>query len=73
MGCTDWRRTAFFNAELVAAIRVQAAGHVSPDHFIGSWAGAFGQTQAPPRAAQFCCIARQSAPGFLQDTHVVCA
>lgn len=48
LGCTSWRRTAFFNAELVAAIRVQAAGHVSPDHFIGSWAGAFGQTQFMP-------------------------
>jgi lytic murein transglycosylase len=48
LGCTNWRRTAFFNAELVAAIRVQAAGHVSPDHFIGSWAGAFGQTQFMP-------------------------
>lgn len=48
LGCTNWRRTAFFNSELVAAIRVQAAGHVSPDHFIGSWAGAFGQTQFMP-------------------------
>jgi lytic murein transglycosylase len=48
LGCTNWRRTAFFNSELVAAIRVQAAGHVAPDHFIGSWAGAFGQTQFMP-------------------------
>lgn len=48
LGCTNWRRTAFFNSELVAAIRVQAAGHVPPEHFIGSWAGAFGQTQFMP-------------------------
>jgi lytic murein transglycosylase len=48
LGCTNWRRTSFFNAELVAAIRVQAAGHVSSEHFIGSWAGAFGQTQFMP-------------------------
>jgi lytic murein transglycosylase len=48
LGCTNWRRTNFFYSELVAAIRVQAAGHVSPDHFIGSWAGAFGQTQFMP-------------------------
>jgi lytic murein transglycosylase len=48
LGCTNWRRTAFFNSELVAAIRVQAAGHVAPEHFIGSWAGAFGQTQFMP-------------------------
>jgi lytic murein transglycosylase len=48
LGCTTWRRTAFFNSELVAAIRVQAAGHIAPEHFIGSWAGAFGQTQFMP-------------------------
>jgi lytic murein transglycosylase len=48
LGCIDWRRTTFFRTELVAAIRIQAAGHVSPDHFIGSWAGAFGQTQFMP-------------------------
>jgi lytic murein transglycosylase len=48
LGCTQWRRTAFFRAELAAAIRVQAAGHVRPDHFVGSWAGAFGQTQFMP-------------------------
>ena len=48
LGCTNWRRTAFFNSELIAAIRVQAAGHVSPEHFGGSWAGAFGQTQFMP-------------------------
>jgi lytic murein transglycosylase len=48
LGCTNWRRTDFFYAEFVAAIQVQAAGHVSPEHFIGSWAGAFGQTQFMP-------------------------
>jgi lytic murein transglycosylase len=48
LGCTNWRRTRFFNAELIAAIRVQAAGHVAPENFIGSWAGAFGQTQFMP-------------------------
>jgi lytic murein transglycosylase len=48
LGCTQWRRTAFFNSELIAAIRVQAAGHVAPEHFVGSWAGAFGQTQFMP-------------------------
>lgn len=48
LGCTQWRRTAFFRSELVAAIRVQAAGHVTPEGFVGSWAGAFGQTQFMP-------------------------
>jgi lytic murein transglycosylase len=48
LGCTQWRRTAYFRSELVAAIRVQAHGHVAPEHFVGSWAGAFGQTQFMP-------------------------
>ena len=48
LGCTQWRRTAYFRSELVAAIRVQAHGHVMPEHFVGSWAGAFGQTQFMP-------------------------
>jgi lytic murein transglycosylase len=48
LGCTQWRRTTYFRSELVAAIRVQAHGHVAPEHFVGSWAGAFGQTQFMP-------------------------
>lgn len=48
LGCSDNRRRSFFRTELVAAIRIQAAGHVSPEHFRGSWAGAFGQTQFMP-------------------------
>lgn len=48
LSCTNNRRAAYFKSELVAAIRIQAAGHVSPDNFIGSWAGAFGQTQFMP-------------------------
>lgn len=48
LGCTNNRRASYFRSELVAAIRIQAAGHVSPNNFIGSWAGAFGQTQFMP-------------------------
>ena len=48
LGCSENRRRSFFRTELVAAIRIQAAGHVSPEHFRGSWAGAFGQTQFMP-------------------------
>lgn len=48
LACSGHRRAAFFRAELVAAIRIQAAGHVDPEHFRGSWAGAFGQTQFMP-------------------------
>ncbi len=48
LGCTNWRRTEFFKSELVEAIKIQASGNVNPNNFIGSWAGAFGQTQFMP-------------------------
>ena len=48
LSCTNNRRASYFRSELVAAIRIQAAGHVSPNNFVGSWAGAFGQTQFMP-------------------------
>jgi lytic murein transglycosylase len=42
----DGRRGAFFEAELIAALRIVAGGHV--DRFTGSWAGASGHTQFMP-------------------------
>ncbi len=42
----DGRRAAFFEAELIAALRIIAGGHV--DRFAGSWAGASGHTQFMP-------------------------
>jgi lytic murein transglycosylase len=48
LACTGHRRATFFRSELVAAIRILAAGHVQREHFVGSWAGAFGQTQFMP-------------------------
>jgi lytic murein transglycosylase len=42
----DGRRGAFFEAELIAGLRIVAGGHV--DHFVGSWAGASGHTQFMP-------------------------
>jgi glucose-6-phosphate 1-epimerase len=44
----EGRRQSFFRRELVAALRILAAGHVEPDGFTGSWAGAFGHTQFMP-------------------------
>jgi len=44
----EGRRQSFFRGELFAALRILAAGHVDPDRFTGSWAGAFGQTQFMP-------------------------
>lgn len=42
------RRTQYFRAELIAALRVLAGGHVSFDKMVGSWAGAMGQCQFMP-------------------------
>jgi len=48
LGCTNRPRASFFKSELVAAIKIQAQGHVDANNFVGSWAGAFGQTQFMP-------------------------
>jgi lytic murein transglycosylase len=42
----DGRRGAFFEAELIAALKIVGGGHV--DRFTGSWAGASGHTQFMP-------------------------
>jgi membrane-bound lytic murein transglycosylase B len=42
----DGRRGAFFEAELIAALRIVEGGHV--ERFTGSWAGASGHTQFMP-------------------------
>ncbi len=42
------RRPQYFRAELIAALRVLAGGHVSFDKMVGSWAGAMGQCQFMP-------------------------
>ena len=42
------RRQAYFRGELLAALRIVQAGHIPADRFLGSWAGAFGQTQFMP-------------------------
>jgi lytic murein transglycosylase len=42
----EGRRGAFFEAELIAALRIVDGGHV--EGFVGSWAGASGHTQFMP-------------------------
>nr|HMS95379.1 lytic murein transglycosylase [Tabrizicola sp.] len=42
----EGRRGAFFEAELIAALRIVQGGHV--ESFVGSWAGASGHTQFMP-------------------------
>jgi lytic murein transglycosylase len=47
LSCTG-RRQTYFRHELRSALRIVQNGHVQPDSFRGSWAGAFGQTQFMP-------------------------
>ena len=44
----DGRRGAFFERELLAALRILAAGDTAPEAMVGSWAGAMGHTQFMP-------------------------
>src|SRR5690554_4672818 len=42
------RRQSFFRGELFHALKILEDGHIEPDAFTGSWAGAFGHTQFMP-------------------------
>ena len=42
------RRQSFFRGEFFSALRILQAGHIAPERFVGSWAGAFGHTQFMP-------------------------
>jgi lytic murein transglycosylase len=44
------RRQDFFRGEFLAALEIASRGDVRPEHFVGSWAGAFGATQFMPTA-----------------------
>ena len=44
----EGRRAAFFRAELLAALRILDAGHITPERMKGSHAGAMGQPQFMP-------------------------
>lgn len=41
-------RADFFKNELLTALQILTAGHVSPGDMVGSWAGAMGHTQFMP-------------------------
>jgi len=45
-------RQRFFRGELVATLRILQSGDVAPEALVGSWAGAFGQTQFMPTTFQ---------------------
>ena len=42
------RKPAFYRGEFLAALQILDRGDVSPERFMGSWAGAFGHTQFMP-------------------------
>ncbi len=44
----DGRRGAFFEQQLIAALKIVQSGDVTPDKMTGSWAGAMGHTQFIP-------------------------
>lgn len=44
----DGRRSTFFRAELMNALRILDEGHIAPADMKGSWAGAMGQSQFMP-------------------------
>jgi membrane-bound lytic murein transglycosylase B len=41
-------RAEFFGEELITSLEILEAGHVSPRHMVGSWAGAMGHPQFMP-------------------------
>lgn len=44
----DGRRGAFFEKQLIAALRILQSGDTTPANLVGSWAGAMGHTQFIP-------------------------
>ena len=44
----DGRRGAFFEKQLIAALKIVQNGDITPDRMTGSWAGAMGHTQFIP-------------------------
>ncbi|MDO8692692.1 MAG: lytic murein transglycosylase [Sheuella sp.] len=49
--CANKRET-FFRGELMATLRILQSGDIAPEYLVGSWAGAFGQTQFMPTTYQ---------------------
>jgi len=52
----DGRRGRFFEAQLVAALKILQQGHTTPDRMVGSWAGAMGHTQFMPTSFQSLAV-----------------
>lgn len=52
----DGRRGAFFETQLVAALRILESGDTTADRLVGSWAGAMGHTQFIPTSYQALAV-----------------
>ena len=48
----DGRRAAFYESQLIAALRILERGDTTPARLVGSWAGAMGHTQFIPTSYQ---------------------
>jgi len=44
----EGRREALFKKQIFAALKILKQGHIELEHFVGSWAGAMGQSQFMP-------------------------
>ena len=44
----EGRREVLFKKQLFAALKILQQGHIELEHFVGSWAGAMGQSQFMP-------------------------
>ncbi len=48
LACEGSRRPAYYRGELMAALKIADRGDIPLEKLVGSWAGAFGQTQFMP-------------------------
>ncbi len=52
----EGRRGAFFEKQLMAALKILQTGDTTPDKLVGSWAGAMGHTQFIPTSYQLFAV-----------------
>ncbi len=52
----DGRRGAFFESQLIAALKILQNGDTTPDKMTGSWAGAMGHTQFIPTSYELYAV-----------------
>lgn len=73
LACDDPGRPDYWKAELIAALKILAAGDATPERLTGSWAGALGNTQFMPsvflsRAVDFDGDGRRDIWGSVPDS-----